>query len=230
MLNRIFLLLFLPLLLAACAQLPDKKGGHYKLFNFDALAKTDIDMVADTHVKQTLAQLKLLATKLYKRNPKEWKKTKWKSRDAAISRIFRQPIPSVNGKRSVASIRLAFDEHYKGDRVFAYIAGLASMLTISYNNKNDFYMFDSLDAQKIYNGARNIEAALWLLQTKKDRYGHYFLLSSGHGNSTTNRSYDRLFGKMIGQQDTLAQIVAVKNHRVIKNAIQSVAQFVFLPV
>lgn len=228
--NRIFLTLLFCSTLFSCAQVPDKKGGHYEFFNLEAIAKTDIDMVADTHVKQTLEQLKLLATKLYKRNPREWKKTKWKSRDAAIARIFKQPFPSVNRKRSVDSIRLAFDERYKGDRVFAYIAGLGSMLTASYNDKRDFYLFDDLDAQKIYNGARNIEVASWLLQTKKDRYGQYFLLSSGKGVSATNRSYDRLFGKMIGQQDTLAQIVATKNHRAIKNVIQSAAQFVFLPV
>jgi hypothetical protein len=228
--NRVFLFLFLPLLLVACAQVPDKKGHHYKYFNFNTMAKTDIDMVADTHVKQTLKQLKLLATKLYKRNPREWQKAKLSSREAAIARIFTTPFPSVNGKRSVASIRLAFDEQYKGDRVLAYIAGLASMLTLSYNGKNDFYVFDSLDAQKIYNGARNIEVASWLLQTKRKRNGQLFLLSSGKGVSSTNRSYDRLFGKLIGQQDTLAQIIAEKNHRVIKNVFQSAAQFVFLPV
>lgn len=200
------------------------------MFKVDTVAKTDIDMVADTHVKQTLGQLRLLASKLYKRNPKEWQKSNAPSREAAIARIFKQPIPSINGKRSTDSIRLAFNEHYRGDRVFAYVAGLASMLTISYNNKNDFYLFDNLDAQKIYNAARNIEMASWLLQTKKDSQGRYFLLSSGEGLSATNRSYDRLFGKMIGQQDTLANIIATKNHRVIKNVIQSAARFVFLPV
>jgi len=228
--KRIFLLLFVPFLLLACAQVPDNKGHHYEYFNLNSMAKTDIDMVADIHVKQTLKQLRLLATKLYKRNPSEWKKAKLSSREAAIARIFTPPFPSVNGKRSVASIRLAFDEQYKGDRVLAYIAGLASMLTLSYNGKNDFYVFDSLDAQKIYNGARNIEVASWLLQTKRKRNGQLFLLSSGEGSHPTNRSYDRLFGKLIGQQDTLAQIMAVKNHRVIKNVFQSAAQFVFLPV
>lgn len=228
--NRLFLLLFLPILLCACAQVPDKKGHHYEYFNLSAMAKTDIDMVADTHVKQTIKQLKLLATKLYKRNPREWKKTKLKSREAAIARIFKQPFPTVNGKRSVESIRLAFNEQYKGDRVLAYISGLASMLTLSYNGKSEFYLFDSLDAQKVYNGARNIEVASWLLQTKRKRNGEYFLLSSGKGLTTTNRSYDRLFGKLIGQQDLLAQIVATKNHRAIKNVIQSAAQLVFLPV
>ncbi|ORU93704.1 MAG: hypothetical protein A6F72_07430 [Cycloclasticus sp. symbiont of Poecilosclerida sp. N] len=228
--SRLFLLLFSALLLPACAQMPDKKGGHYEFFNFGSVAKTDIDMVADTHVKQTLAQLKLLTIKLYKRNPKEWKKTKLRSREAAVSRIFKQPFPSVNGKHSVASIRLAFDEHYKGDRVFAYIAGLASMLAISYNGKNNFYVFDRLDAQKIYNAARNIEVAAWLLQTRKNKQDRYFLLSSGKNRPYINRSYDRLFGKMIGQQDTLAKIIATTNHRVIKNVIQSAAQLVFLPV
>ncbi|PCI22524.1 MAG: hypothetical protein COB62_01310 [Piscirickettsiaceae bacterium] len=194
------------------------------------MVKTDIDMVADTHVKQTLAQLKLLSLKLYKRNPREWKKTKLSSRQAAISRIFRTPVPSVANKRSIDSIRLAFDERYKGDRVFAYIAGLASMLTTSYNDTNDFYIFDSLDSQKIYNAARNIEVASWLLRTKRNSRGQLFLLSSGTSHSISNRSYERIFGKMIGQQDTLAKIVATKNHRAIKNVLQSAAQLVFLPV
>jgi len=228
--NRVISSLILSLFVTACAQVPDKKGGHYEYFNLGSVAKTDIDMVADTHVKQTLQQLKLLTEKLYKRNPREWKKAKLPSRQAAITRIFQQPIPSVDGRRGVASIRLAFNPHYKGDRVFAYIAGLASMLTISYNDKEDFYLFDSLDAQKIYNAARNVEVAAWLLRSKKDRHGHLFLYSSGIGINGTNHSYDRVFGKMIGQLDTLAYIVASKNHRAIKNVIQSAAQFVFLPV
>jgi len=228
--SRPFLVLILFTLLSACAQVPDKNGGHYEYFTFENIAKTDIDVVADTHVKQNIEQLKLLATKLYKRNPKEWKKTQLKSREAAIARIFMQPFPSVNGKRSIDSIRLAFDERYKGDRVFAYIAGLASMLTTSYNEKNDFYMLDSLDAQKLYHAARNIEVAAWLLRTKRDNHGRLFLLSASSRNTIVNRSYERLFGKLIGQQDTLAQIIATKTHRTIKNVIQSAAQLVFFPV
>lgn len=228
--NRLLSLLFFPILLTSCAQVPNQKGHHYEYFNLSAIGKTDIDMVADTHVKLTINQLKLLAVKLYKRNPREWKKAKLKSREAAVARIFSQPFPVVNGKHSVDSIRLAFDEQYQGDRVLAFISGLGSMLTLSYNGKREFYLFDSLDAQRLYNGARNIEVASWLLQTKKKRNGDFFLLSSGQGITTTNRSYDRLFGKLIGQQDLLAQIIATKNHRTIKNVIQSAARFVFLPV
>jgi len=106
--NRVISSLILSLFVTACAQVPDKKGGHYEYFNLGSVAKTDIDMVADTHVKQTLQQLKLLTEKLYKRNPREWKKAKLPSRQAAITRIFQRPIPSVNGKRGVAGIRLAF--------------------------------------------------------------------------------------------------------------------------
>jgi|TARA_R110002096_G_scaffold246654_3_gene438890 hypothetical protein len=230
MLHRFFLTLIVLSLLSACAQVPDKKGGHYEYFNIETMAKTDIDMVADTHLQQTLDQLKLLALKLYKRNPNEWKKSRLPSKQVAINRIFKRPAPSVNGKRSVASIRLAFDPRYKGDRVFAYVAGIASMLDTSYNGKDDFYLFDSLDAQKLYNAARNIEVAAWLLRTKKDANGQLFLLSSTQNNVIINRSYDRIFGKIIGQQDTLAQIVARKNHRTIKNVFQSAAQLVFLPV
>jgi hypothetical protein len=72
--NRLLSLLFFPILLASCAQVPNQKGHHYEYFNLSAIGKTDIDMVADTHVKLTINQLKLLAVKLYKRNPREWKK------------------------------------------------------------------------------------------------------------------------------------------------------------
>ena len=104
------------------------------------------------------------------------------------------------------------------------------MLDLSFNGKNDFYMLDSLDAQKIYNSARNIEIASWLLRSRKHPSGEPMILSYNHKAGTPNRSYERLFGKMIGQQDTLAVIVARKTHRTIKNVVQSAAKFVFLPV
>lgn len=217
-------------LLTACAQVPDQQGGHTRYFNVEAIAKTDIDMVADTLVKQNTAQLKLLATKLYKRNPQQWKKTKFTSREAAIERIFNSPFPFVEKKRSTNSIRLAFDENYQGDRVLAFVAGLGSMLALSYNEKDDFYLFDSLDAQKLYNSARNIEVASWLLRTKRNQKGQLFLLSSGYQGTHSNQSYERIFGKLIGQQDSFAHVIATKTHRVIKNVIQSTAKLVFLPV
>lgn len=217
-------------LLAGCAEVPDKNGHHYEYFNINSIAKTDIDMVMDAHAEQTFEQLKVLAIKLYKRNPDQWKKAGMPSRNSAIRRIFTTPFPKVNGKTSTNSIHLAFDEDYRGDRVFALIAGMGSMLALSYNGKKDFYILDSLDAQKIYNSARNIELASWLLRSRKHSNGQPFLLSYSLTASSPNQSFERVFGKMIGQQDTLAKIIARKTHRTIKNVVQSAAKFVFLPV
>lgn len=210
--------------------MPGKQGQHYEYFNVNTLAKTDIDMVIDAHVEQTFKQLKILANKLYKRNPREWKKAGLPSRQAAIDRIFQQPFPTVNSTTSTQSIRLAFDQDYQGDRVLALVAGMGAMLSKAYNNKQDFYLLDNLDPQKLYNSARNIEIAAWLLRSQKQADGSLYLLSYGTSKGIVNQSFERLIGKIVGQQDTIAFIIARKNHRVIKNTVQSVAQLVFLPV
>ena len=187
-------------------------------------------MVMDVHAEQIFEQLRILTDKLYKRNPHEWKKVGLPSRKAAIDRIFTKPFPLVNGKISTASIRLAFNDKYQGDRVLAFIAGIGSMLDLAYNGKSDFYILDSFDAQKVHNSARNIEIAAWLLKSRKKPNGQAYLLSHGKSSDGVNQSFERVIGKMIGQQDTLAQIVARKTHRIIKNVVQSAAQLVFLPV
>lgn len=218
--------LCLLLLLSGCSRIPDKKGGYIESFDLRSVAKTDIDMVADTHVEQTFKQLRLLADKLYRRNPKEWKLHGQSSRQAAVNRIFSPTIPNIDGVRSTEAIRLAFEVDYTGDRVLAFVGGLASMMLDAYNGKQDFYMMDSLDAQKLYNSARNVELAAWLLRSRKQANGQPFLISHGSGD-TQNLSFERLFGKIIAQQDTMAVIVATGNNRAIKNVIQTA---VFLPI
>ncbi|ORU90650.1 MAG: hypothetical protein A6F71_06735 [Cycloclasticus sp. symbiont of Poecilosclerida sp. M] len=228
----LFSLAFTLFLFGCAAKIPDKKGGHLEYFKLEQVAKTDVDTVFDIHVKKTFEQLRLLAEKLYKRNPNAWRNAGLAHRDEALKRIFDRPkFPTVQGKSSVDSIRLAFDPDYHGDRVLAYIAGVGSMLNTSFNHTKDFYLFSTLDAQKIYNSARNIEIASWLLRTKRQESGELFLLSFSHQVGDPNQSYERIIGKIIGQQDTLAEIVATKSHRVIKYVLQSAARLmVFLPV
>lgn len=216
--------------LNACSTIPDQNGGHTRSFNLKSVAKSDIDMVADTHAAETFKQLSLLADKLYRRNPREWKHAGLPSREAAVQRIFYPTIPEVQNARSTEAIRLAFEPHYNGDRVLAFVAGLASMMLDAYNGKQDFYLLDSLDAQKLYNSARNMEVAAWLLRSRLRDDGQPFLLSHGKSGEPRNLSFERLFGKIIAQQDTLALVVATRNNRTIKNAIQSAASMVFLPI
>ena len=53
------------------------------------LAKTDIDRVVEAHRRDVFASLKLLAEKLYRRNPREWKKGGHASQDGGARAAVR---------------------------------------------------------------------------------------------------------------------------------------------
>jgi hypothetical protein len=203
----------------------DVKGRGFEM---SSLVKNDIDLVTETHQRVVFAALRELAVKLYKRNPGEWKKDGHRTLEEAADSICCDPFPSVNGKSSIDSIRLAFDEEFHGDRVKAFIAGIETMVLNSYDGHRSMYIHNLLDAQKLYNSARNIELASWLIRTKRNVNDRPFLLSSGEGDEI-NLSFERLFGKLINAQDMMAQIIADRNHRQIKNVIQSLVT-AFIPI
>ncbi len=208
-----------------CSSSRDVKGRDFEL---SSVVKNDVDLVTEMHQTVILDALNNLAVKLYKRNPKEWKKEGHETLALAVNAIVTNPFPEVEGKTSVECIRLAFDENYQGDRVKAFIAGLETMVLSSYEGHRTFYLYNMLEAQKFYDSARNIELASWLLRTKYKANGELFLLSS-NGSEDINLSFERLFGKMINAQDMIAQIMADRNHRQIKNVIQSLLT-AFIPI
>ena len=57
------------------------------------------------------------------------------------------------------------------DRVFAFGVGIGSMIPLAYNDKSKFYITDSLDAQRLYNTARNLEIAAWKLANARGPNG-----------------------------------------------------------
>lgn len=212
-------------LLTACSSNGDVKGRDFEI---TSVVKNDIDLVSETHQRKVFVSLKKLAVKLYKRNPAEWKKGGYASLQEAVDALSGYPFPEVEGKRSIECIRLAFDEAYRGDRVWAFVAGLETMLLDAYDGRRQFFLHNMLEAQKLYNSARNIEVASWLLRTKYNGSGALFLLSTNDAEQV-NLSFERLFGKMINTQDMLAQIMADRTHRQIKNIIQAVAT-AFIPI
>lgn len=214
------------LILAGCAG----SDGEVKRQSFEvsSLVKNDIDLVTETHQRVVFASLRELAVKLYKRNPREWKKEGNASLEDAVAALSGDPFPSVGGKTSIDCIRLAFDEEFQGDRVKAFIAGLETMVLNSYDGHRSLYLYNMLDAQKLYNSARNIELASWLIRTKHDSSNTLFLLSSDEGGKM-NVGIERLFGKMINAQDMMAQITADRSNRTIKNVIQSLVM-AFIPI
>ena len=71
--------------------------------------------------------LMLIADKLYRRNPKEWKKAGVASREAALERLkmrHYRSLPELGGLREGQAAALAFSENYGGDRVAALMLGL----------------------------------------------------------------------------------------------------------
>ena len=125
---------------------------------------------------------------------------------------------------------MTVDNHYQEERVFACIFGLSSMLMASYGDKTDFYILDKVEGQMLYNSARNIEIAVWKLSNNKNELGDLFLYSNSLPDEAAYLSYERLFGKLIAIQDTMAIIMESKNKRLIKKVFQRMATAVFLPI
>ncbi len=232
---KCFLIGLIILLLTACQTNPGKDSQvKSRQFKVGDLAKSDVDMVAEVQLASTMEYLQLLTEKLYKRNPKEWRKWGVASRDEALAKIFSSArlsgYPQLRGKRSAEAIKLAFADEYSGDRVLALAEGLRGMLLDAHNGKQAFYLLDELDPQKLYNMARNIEIVVWRLSNAQSEQGQLFLVSNETHGAVTNLSFERLFGKMIALQDSMARVVAETTNRRIKNIIQSMASAVFLPI
>ena len=228
----VFLFFLAPLLLDGCATRVGPGGQKEMRFEPRYLAKTEIDRVIDTDRAEVLAGLHRIAGKLYKRNPREWKKSGQPSREAAMARLFAGGVdfPELEGRQEGAAVLLALSPEYQGDRVLGVMAGLLGMVYASFENKDDFYVLDDLNEQKLYNCARNVEIAIWKMSSARSATGEFLLLSNELDPANPNLSFEREFGKVIGLLDFLSRIVADKNGRTVTRLTQSIATAVFLPV
>ncbi len=202
-------------------------------FNIKQLAKSDIDMVSDIVLMENREALKTLLEKLYKRNPRELTKQPEMTLSLRSHMIFtttgRLVFEELNNKEEIEAMDLAFDPGFKGDRVFALMVGLTSMLRQSYNYDDDFFIHEELNAQALYNSARNIEVMAWKLKNKSTRDGKPFLVTSTLNGVIDNTSYERLYGQLIHTQDLMAKIIADRNNRTINTVIKGTLS-VFLPI
>jgi hypothetical protein len=231
-------------LLAGCESVPSfppaapttgkRKAPVERDFVPSDLAKSDVDVALEVPAEECLASARLLMEKLYRRNPRELRKGNHRSIGAALGRAFNTQagfrFAELADARGADAIMLGLKPDYAGDRVFAYGVGLASMVYISHNEKTQFYMTDTLDPQKLYNCARNIEIAAWKLAHAHGAHGEPLLLSNEMGAGAPNLSFEREFGKMIGYQDLMARIAAQRTNRIIRRIVQNLATAVFLPV
>ena len=210
----------------------DGKPLLNKNYSFNDIAKSNTDMVIEAHQQAALERLRVLAEKLYKRNPRELRKSGL-TLDTALNRLTPPctgNFAALQGKHGAEAIFLAFNPDYRGDRVLAYMVGLSDMIMAAYNNQTEFFVLDDLDPQKLYNSARNTETAAWKLATARDVQGRLYLISNSMDTAGSNLSFELEFGKLIAEQDTLAKIIADKTNRSINWFVQTAGAMVFLPL
>ena len=233
MISRLIPLIFLPLL-SACVTTGTTPRKPVSGFDPNQIAKSDIDRVAEAHQREVFASLKLLTEKLYRRNPREWRKGGQASLEAAVARIFEANhgwhFAELENRRGTDAIHLAFREDFAGDRVLAFVAGLGGMVQTAFNDKTELFLLDDLDPQALFNAARNVEIAVWKLSNAQAPGGELVLLSNEGAGPVKNLSFEREFGKVIGSLDLLSKIIADKTNRIVAKVFQNLATAIFLPV
>ena len=224
--------------LGGCATTPAPHGEVQGMpASGGEMVQSDTDRVATIAMRNNLDSLYRLMDKLYRRNPAEWKKTA-ASREESMRMVQAaieqgQPWPALQGRRDIRALSLALDPDFVGDRVAAFIYGCGDMIVAAHGGKTTFFLTDNLDAQHIYNAARNIEIAVWMLSNRRGADGRLLLLSDGMDTGARNLSFEREFGKIIGRLDLLAEFLTEKYRRAGINYVQNLfgGSFLqFLPV
>jgi hypothetical protein len=222
--------------LAACSNAPPAPTTRGETqgatITSSELAQSDVNRMATLGMRDNIDSLMRLADKLYRRNPAEWRKTAT-SREAAIAKLraaidAATPLAELQGRRDIAALSLALGNEFRGDRVAAFIYASADMLRTAHGGKTSFYLTDALDAQYIYNAARNMEIAAWVLSTRRGAAGQPLLLADEINERERNLSFEREFGKMIGRLDLLAEVVTEKYRRAVITYVQNLLGGTFL--
>lgn len=213
------IILSLPLIFtfAACTTTPLPNDTTKKVVpqeqdrsTINQLGKGDFDRMADVEIRENIESLRTLMLKLYKRNPHELQKSTSDPAEKMVAWVLdgsaqhQFKFAEINNLQGTDAIFLAFKPDYTGDRVLPFIVGLYTMLLKAHNDKTDFYFTDSIDPQRIYNVARNIEIAAWKLSNARNQDGMLYLLTNEINETEKNLSFEREFGKMIGRTDLYA--------------------------
>lgn len=197
------------------------------------LGKADLDRMADVEMRENTQSLRLLMIKLYKRNPRELRKSTPDPLEKMVDWVFEGghgwKFKKINEAQGTEALQLAFNPDYQGDRVLPLIVGLQTMLVKAHGGKTEFYMTDSIDPQSVYNAARNVEIAAWKLSNARDSQGQLYLLTNEMNETERNLSFEREFGKIIGRLDLYAVTLSEKSQRMISRVVQNLATALFIP-
>ncbi len=212
-------------MLVACA-VPIKAPPEVK-----NLAKSDTAFFVEAVRSELDQSLGLLLVKLYRRNPVQLPMNTTIEVRVEQLTAARLNLQEFDSRKPDQLVRMAFHPDFTGDRVYAFVAGLQSMVNHAFDHRREFLLLDDLPtAQFIYNSARNIETAAFLLRTKRTTDGKPYLYADGIQDQMLNASYSQLMGEMIGLQDALSTALANKDQRTLNAVVRGAASIVFLPV
>lgn len=198
------------------------------------IAKTDIDIITEIHVNNAKENIEDLIIKLYKLNPIYLRKNeKFNNVSEVIIDIFKDiDVKKIDktGKDNINLILKGFNHDFNGDRIYYICKGLYGMINASYNYKNKFYLTDpKLDAHKLMNTAINIETLVWRLSNSKNN-GEILIKTNNINKNKINLSFERLFGKLINNQENMARIISSQQGRIIQKAAKGIVSSIFLPI
>lgn len=199
------------------------------------LFQTSVDRMATLSMQDNLQSLYLLMSKLYLRNPNQWRQSGYLDAASAEHQIRqaieqRQPLAQLGDRRDLAALSYALSPEFHGDRVGAFIYAIGSMLVTAHGGRTEFFITDSIDPQFVSNAARNIEKATWLLSQRQDANGVLLLFSNEISEEGSNLSFAVEFGKIVARLDLLTQMLDERYRRIGLNYAQSLLLMNFLPV
>ncbi|MDQ0003512.1 hypothetical protein J2W28_002659 [Variovorax boronicumulans] len=193
--------------------------------------------IANLSLRDNLQSIRRVQTTLYRRNPREWRKSA-ASIDEAIQRtwdaILKGPdLPELRGANGIEAIRLAFEtgpQSYQGDRVAALVIGWAAMLKQANGGTWEQTMIDGVDAENSYRAARNFEISLWLISSKTGADGQPLLLATEISERGRNLVADRELSKVVARLDLLAAQADEKYRRAALDFGQNWVMGVVMPL
>ncbi|MGJ7487988.1 hypothetical protein ACSFA2_22185 [Variovorax sp. LT2P21] len=170
--------------------------------------QSSANRIANLALRDNLQSIRRVQLSLYRRNPREWRKSA-ASADDAIQRTWdavtqATPLPALGGKSGIEAVRLAFEPGYAGDRIAALVYGWATMLKEANGNTWEQTMVDGVNAENSYRAARNIEISLWLIGSKTGSDGQPLLLATEISERGRNLVVDRELSKIVARLDLLA--------------------------
>ena len=136
----------------------------------------------------------------------------------------------LHTRRFIARAWRRSTKRARRDRAAAFVLGLSSMIIAAHGGLTRFHVGDSIQARHVFNAARNVEIAAWMLSSRRDAQGRPLLLSNELGDGVANLSFEREFGRIIARLDLEASLQDESLRRIGINYVQGLLFFNFLPV